>query len=355
MLSLLRRILLFVAFVRVKMADKHLHPPLAGAGPRGRQDGRMDLVHLDDVRAAAADLAGRIVRTPLLPCPWDDELLVKPESLQPVGSFKLRGATHAIARLDPERRALGVVTHSSGNHGQALAYAARQAGVPCTVVIPAGAPEIKIDQVRAYGAEVLIVPPAERLPAAERIVAERGRTLIPPFDDRRIIAGQGTVGLEIAEDLPDVEVVLVPVGGGGLASGVATAVKALRPGTAVYGVEPEYAADARESLTTGELVSWGVDRTYRTSADGLRTNLSALTFAHLRERLDGIVTVTEEQIAAAMARLVRRTRLVVEPSGAVATAARIFRAPDLPTGRTVAVVTGGNVDPAVLATAAGGG
>jgi threonine dehydratase len=196
-----------------------------------------------------------------------------------------------------------------------------------------------------------MVPPAERLAAAERIAAEQGRTLIPPFDDRRIIAGQGTIGVEIVEDLPEVDVVLVPVGGGGLASGVATAVKALRPTTAVIGVEPELAADARDSLTAGELRIWEPARTYRTSADGLRTNLSALTLAHLRERLDGIVTVSEDEIAAATARLVRHVRLVVEPSGAVATAARMFHAAELPAGRTVAVVSGGNVDPAVLVAA----
>lgn len=312
----------------------------------------MDLVTLDDVRLAAEDLRGVAVRTPLLSCRWDDQLWVKPESLQPVGSFKVRGATHAVARLEPERRARGVVTHSSGNHGQALAYAARVHGVPCTVVIPQGAPAVKVDQVRALGAEVRLVPPADRLTVAEQVAAERGSTLIPPFDDRRIIAGQGTVGLEIVEDLPEVDVVLVPVGGGGLASGVATAVKALRPAATVIGVEPELAADARESLTAGELRVWEPARTYRTSADGLRTNLSALTLAHLRARLDGIVTVTEDEIAAATARLVRQTRLVVEPSGAVASAARMFHAAELPAGRTVAVVSGGNVDPTVLAAAA---
>lgn len=312
----------------------------------------MDLVTLDDIRTAAADLAGRIVRTPLLACPWDDQLLVKPENLQPVGSFKLRGATHAVARLSAEQRDLGVVTHSSGNHGQALAYAALAAGAPCTVVIPDGAPAVKVDRVRALGAEVLRVPAADRLATAQRVAAELGRTLIPPFDDRRIIAGQGTIGLEIVEDLVDVDVVLVPVGGGGLASGVATAVKALRPTIAVFGVEPVLAADARDSLAAGEVVVWDVARTYRTSADGLRTGLSALTFGHLSERLDGIVTVTEEEIAAAMSRLLRDVRLVVEPSGAVATAGRIFRSGELPLGRTVAVVTGGNVDPAVLAAAA---
>ena len=311
----------------------------------------MDLVTLDHVRAAAADIADVVVRTPLLPCRWDERLLLKPESLQPVGSFKLRGATHAVARLSAEQRARGVVTHSSGNHGQALAYAARAAAAPCTVVIPKNPPTIKIEQVRALDAEVVLVPPAERLTTAERIVTEQGRTMIPPYDDRRVIAGQGTVGLEIIEDLPEVEVVLVPVGGGGLASGVSTAIRAVRPSVAVIGVEPEYAADARQSLAAGEVVVWEPARTQRTSADGLRTSLSTLTFAHLRERLDGIVTVTEDEIAAAMARLAREARLVVEPSGAVAAAAHMFRGDELPTGRTVAVVTGGNVDPARLSAA----
>ncbi|MFF3867202.1 threonine/serine dehydratase [Micromonospora sp. NPDC001898] len=309
----------------------------------------MDLVTLADIRGAAADIAPTVLRTPLLCAPWDDALWLKPESLQPVGSFKLRGATHAVARLDPAGRSRGVVTHSSGNHGQALAYAARAAGVPCTVVVPEGAPEVKIARMRAFGATVLLVPPPQRLAEAQRIVAESGAVLVPPFDDRRIIAGQGTIGTEIVDDLPDVDVVLVPVGGGGLASGVATALRVLRPSTAVIGVEPELAADARESLAAGRVVSWDVELTYRTCADGLRTNLSELTLAHLRDRLDGIVTVTEEEIRSAAGRLIRDSRLVVEPSGAVATAARLFRAGELPPGRTVAVVTGGNVDPAVLA------
>jgi threonine dehydratase len=317
-----------------------------------RQDGGMDLVTLDDIRAAAGRIAGTVVRTPVLPCRWDAELGVKPESLQPVGSFKLRGATNAVAQLDDEQRARGVVTHSSGNHGQALAYAARAVGAPCIVVVPEGAPAIKVDQIRALGAEVVLVPPAEREARAERFATDEGRALIPPYDDRRIIAGQGTVGLEIVEDVPDLAVVLVPIGGGGLASGVATAVKALRPHVAVIGVEPEYAADAQESLAAGRVVTWDVAQTYRTSADGLRTNLSALTFAHLRTHLDAIVTVTEEEIAAAMARLVRDVRLVVEPSGAVATAARLFHPDKLPSGRTVAVITGGNLDPKSLAQAA---
>ncbi|MGC1211382.1 MAG: pyridoxal-phosphate dependent enzyme, partial [Micromonospora sp.] len=229
------------------------------------------------------------------------------------------------------------------------AYAARAAGVPCTVVVPEGAPQVKVDRIRALGAEVLLVPPARRLAEAERVAADSGAALVPPFDDRRIIAGQGTIGLEIVADRPDVDVVLVPVGGGGLSSGLATAVKALRPSTAVIGVEPALAADARDSLAAGEVVVWDVERTYRSSADGLRTSLSALTLAHLGERLDGIVTVTEEEIGGAMGRLVREARLVVEPSGAVAVAARLFHRDELPAGPTVAVVTGGNVDPAVLA------
>ncbi|WP_433389205.1 threonine ammonia-lyase [Micromonospora sp. KLBMP9576] len=309
----------------------------------------MDLVSMTDIRAAAADIAGTVLRTPLLPTGWDAQLWLKPESLQPVGSFKLRGATHAVARLTAEERARGVVTHSSGNHGLALAYAARAAGVPCRIVVPEGAPAVKVDRIRALGVEVLLVPPPQRGPEAERIAATTGAVLVPPFDDRRIIAGQGTVGLEIVEDLPDVDVVLVPVGGGGLSSGVATAVAAVRPAAAVIGVEPELAADARESLAAGSVVAWGEERTYRTMADGLRLPPSELTLAHLRARLDRIVTVTEDEIRAAMGRLVRDARLVVEPSGAVAVAARLFRATELPPGRTVAVVTGGNVDPAVLA------
>ncbi|KKK06977.1 threonine/serine dehydratase [Micromonospora sp. HK10] len=315
----------------------------------------MELVSIADVRAAAADIAGTVVRTPLLPALWDDGLWLKPESLQPVGSFKLRGAAHAVARLDPATRARGVVTHSSGNHGQALAYAARRAGVPCTVVVPEGAPRVKVARIRALGADVRLVPPAHRVDEAERIAAGSGAALVPPFDHPRIIAGQGTIGLEIVADLPDVAVVLVPVGGGGLSSGVATAIKALRPAAAVVGVEPLLAADARDSLSTGELVVWEVEQTYRTCADGLRTNLSELTLAHLRERLDGIVTVTEDEIRAATGRLVRDARLVAEPSGAVALAARLFHRDELPPGPTVAVVTGGNVDPAVLAGVLGSG
>lgn len=314
----------------------------------------MELVELDEVRAAAATVAPVVVRTPLLPSPWSERLWLKPENLQPTGAFKLRGASHAVARLPAAQRAAGVVTQSSGNHGQALAYAARRYGVRCVVVMPDVAGQHKIDATRALGAEVVLVPAAQRQPAAEAVAAERGLTMIPPFDHRDVIAGQGTVGLEIAEDL-DVDLVLVPVGGGGLASGVATAIKARQPAAAVIGVEPALAADAQESLAAGALRPWPVERTYRTAADGLRTQLSELTLAHLRARLDGIVTVTEEEIIDTVRAMLRQARLVVEPSGAVATAAYLYHRDQLPGGRTVAVVSGGNLAPELLSELAAGG
>jgi len=308
----------------------------------------VDLVSIDDVRLAAKNIAGLAFRTPLLPAPWAGDVWLKPENLQPIGAFKVRGAAHAVAMLPPHRRAAGVVTHSSGNHGRALAYAAAAAGIACVVVMPDVAPAIKVDAVRALGAEIELVPSAQRVARVTELVAERGLEPVPPFDHPDIIAGQGTVGLEIAEDLPDVDVVLVPVGGGGLASGVATAVRALCPAATVIGVEPELAADAAESLRTGEVVIWPVEQTYRTIADGLRTNLSELTFAHLSARLDGIVTVTEDEIRSAVGTLAREAHLVVEPSGALGIAALMHRRGDLPPGRTVAVLTGGNIDPALL-------
>jgi threonine dehydratase len=306
------------------------------------------LVTLEDIRQAADAIAGLAIRTPMLPCPWTDSLWLKPESLQPVGSFKIRGAVNALARLRPGQRAGGVITHSSGNHGQALAYAARALGVRVVVVMPDTAPAVKVEATRRYGAEVVLTPPAERLARTAALAADQGLTLVPPFDHLDIIAGQGTIGLEIVTQLPDVAVVLVPIGGGGLASGVATAVKALAPEVAVIGVEPVEAADAAESLRVGEVRQWPVELTYRTIADGLRTNLSELTFAHLRARLDGIVTVTEDDIRAAVRALARSARIVTEPSGAVATAAALYHRDKLPAGRTVAVVTGGNVDPALF-------
>jgi threonine dehydratase len=309
----------------------------------------MALVEVSDIRAAAERIAGLVVRTPLLPCPWAEDLWLKPESLQPVGAFKLRGATNALLLLDADQRAAGVITHSSGNHGQALAYAGRALGVPVVVVMPDVSTPIKIEAVRGYGAEVVLVPQAERETVATRIQEERGLTMIPPYDLAAIIAGQGTVGLEIMADLADIDVVVVPVGGGGLASGVATAVKALAPSVAVIGVEPVDAADAQESLAKGQVQHWPVERPLRTVADGLRTSLSDLTLAHLSKHLDGIVTVTDDELLSTVTTLARKARLVTEPSGAAAPAAVLHRRDELPAGRTAAVVSGGNIDPARFA------
>lgn len=312
------------------------------------------LVGMAEIRAAAANLAGVAVRTPLLPSPWSPRLWLKPENLQPTGAFKLRGAYHAVAQLPALVRAAGVVTHSSGNHGQAVAYAARQFSVPCVVVMPEQAGPHKIAATRDLGAEVVLVPATERVSRTEAIAAERGMTIVPPFDHPDVIAGQGTVGLEIIEDLPgsqQLDTVLVPVGGGGLASGVATAIKESRPEVRVIGVEPELAADARESLAARELRTWPVTQTYQTAADGLRTHLSELTLAHLLARLDDIVTVSESEILAATEALLREARLVVEPSGAVTVAA--YRR-GVASGRTVAVLSGGNLDPDLLARLATG-
>jgi threonine dehydratase len=307
----------------------------------------MALVSIDEVRAAAKSITGHAVRTPLLP--MGDDLWLKPENLQPVGAFKIRGAVHAMMRLPDQTRRAGVITHSSGNHGQALAYAGRLLGTPVVVVMPDTAPQVKVEATRRFGAEVVLVPAADRESRAHTLAAQRGLRIVPPYDHPDIIAGQGTVGLEIVADLPDVQVVLVPVGGGGLASGLATAVKALAPAAAVIGVEPVLAADAADSLAAGELRTWTTQQRYRTVADGLRTALSDLTFAHLRERLDRMVTVTDEEILDTVPLLARSARIVAEPSGAVAVAAYLHRRDELPGGRTVAVVTGGNIDPALLA------
>ncbi|RLK59757.1 threonine ammonia-lyase [Actinokineospora cianjurensis] len=309
----------------------------------------MNLVTLDDITAAADRVAGHAVRTPLVAAPWADRpLWIKPESLQPVGSFKIRGAFNAVACIDPQRRARGVVAYSSGNHAQAVAYAARAFGVPAWIVVPEDTPRVKVEATRAHGAEVVLVKTGERESAAYAIVEREDATLVPPFDDRGVIAGQGTIGLEIVADLPDVDLVLAPVSGGGLISGIAVAIKALRPQAQVWAVEPELAGDTAAGLAKGELVSWSVADRNRTIADGLRSQPSELTFGHQRALVDGIVTVSEDEIRSAVATLAHRAHLVAEPSGAVTTAAVLHHGDKLPPGRTVAVLSGGNVDPDAL-------
>lgn len=311
------------------------------------------LVTIDDIRAAATILRGVAIHTPLVPFgPPDRRHYLKAESLQPIGAFKIRGAYHAVATLPADQRARGVITYSSGNHAQGVARAARLLGCPAVVVMPSDAPAIKRERVEADGAQVVIVGSAseERQRVAESIAAERGLAIIPPYDDDRIIAGQGTVGLEIVEDLPDVAGVLVPIGGGGLASGVATAIKALAPTARVVGVEPELAADARESLASGSIVRWPADDVSRTIADGTRTqSVGERPFAHLRAHLERVVVVSEAEIAAGVRLAAEWSRLVVEPSGALVVAAMAYRASEAGLiglgGPIVGVVSGGNVDP----------
>jgi threonine dehydratase len=312
------------------------------------------LVTLAELRAAQQRLRDVVLHTPLVrfEMPGETALWVKAEGLQPIGSFKLRGAFNKVAQLSASQRACGVITYSSGNHAQGVAYAARALGVKAVIVMPSNAPPVKVVATRALGAEIVTVGVAslERKAKAEDLAAEFGYIVIPPYDDRDIIAGQGSCGLEIMADRPNVDLVLAPVGGGGLLSGVAAAVKLTQPSVRVIGVEPELASDAAESFKAGSIVSFTGEQTSRTAADGLRTqSVGTLNFAHMRAYVDDVVTVTEAEIREAMRRAIYTTRLVAEPSGAVALAAALFRREYLPPSReTVAVMSGGNVEPAVM-------
>ncbi|MBZ5507412.1 MAG: threonine/serine dehydratase [Acidobacteriia bacterium] len=309
------------------------------------------MVTLKDIQQARSLLRTIAVRTPLVLCkfPDDGQIFIKPENLQPIGSFKLRGAYNKISSLTPEERARGVVAHSSGNHAQGVAFAARALGVKATIVMPGTAPKVKLDATRALGAEVVLVGPAseERIQKAEELERERGLIAVPPYNDEKIIAGQGTIGLEILEDLSDVDLVLAPIGGGGLISGIATAIKESNPKAKVIGVEPEFAADAQASLRSGKIQSISGESAMRTAADGLRSqSIGEINFEHIRKYVDDIVTVTEHEIRRAMRRLLFSARVLAEPSGAVTTAAAMFHADELPvSSRTVAVLTGGNIEP----------
>jgi threonine dehydratase len=319
------------------------------------------LVSLDTIRAAAARISGIAVQTPLVRAPFPaiaprgsgKQIWLKAESLQPIGSFKLRGAANKILQLTQDEIARGVITYSSGNHAQGVAYAAREVGAKAVIVMPSNAPAIKRAATLALGAEVVDVGVAssERLAKSEELVARFGYVTIAPYDDEAVIAGQATCGLEIAEALPEIDLVLSPVSGGGLLSGVATAVRLLHPKAMVVGVEPELAGDAAESFRTGKIVTWPAELTSRTIADGLRTqSLGVRIFAHIQVYVDRIVTVTEAEIRAAMRAIIAVTRLVPEPSGAVTTAALLFHGDELPEYRqAVAIVSGGNVAPEMLA------
>ena len=314
------------------------------------------MVSLDDIRAAQNLLHGIAVRTPLVE--WTGatdrrKLYLKLENLQPIGAFKLRGAYNKVASLSDEERHRGVISYSSGNHAQGVAYAARALGVKAIIVMPGNAPKNKLDATAALGAKIVIVGPSseERRLRAEELAAAHGYAIVPPYNDEKIIAGQGTVGLEILEDLPDVETVLVPVGGGGLISGISAAIKLRNPKVKVIGVEPELAADARASLRAGRIVSFAAEQVSQTLADGLRTqSIGAINFEHIRAYVDDIVSVTEDEIREALRALSANAKTLAEPSGAVAVAAFLFHADELPkTKINVAVISGGNIDPKLLA------
>ncbi len=258
-----------------------------------------------------------------------------------------------MASLTQEERARGVITYSSGNHAQGVAYAARALGVKAVIVMPENAPAIKREATAALGAEIVLVGPgsAERQSKAEELAAQYGYAIVPPYNDEKIIAGQGTMGLEILEDLPEVETVLVPVGGGGMISGIATAIKLSNPAVKVIGVEPELAADAQASLRAGKIVEFSPDQVTRTAADGLRTqSIGAINFEHIRRYVDDIITVSENEIREATFRLAGDPKTVAEPSGAVAVAGFLFHRDLLPRTRmNVAVISGGNIEPRMLA------
>jgi threonine dehydratase len=318
------------------------------------------IVTLEDIQQAQARLNGVTVRTPVVDVTKEisdgadsRRLFLKLENLQPIGAFKLRGAYNKIASLTPEERKRGVIAYSSGNHAQGVAYAARALQTKAVIVMPGNAPAVKLDATAGMGAEIVKVGAGsqERQLKAEELAAQHGYAIVPPYADEKIIAGQGTMGLEILEQVPDVETVLVPVGGGGMISGVAAAIKLSRPAVRVIGVEPALAADAQASFRSGSVVQLAAEEVTRTVADGLRTqSIGAINFEHIREFVDDIVTVSEEEIREAMRRLSANPKTVAEPSGAVSVAGFLFRAKELPRATVhVAVISGGNIEPRMLA------
>jgi len=325
------------------------------------------MITLADLRSAQSRLEGITVRTPLIEFdlgvphvspPLRDmgspirRLLLKPENQQPIGAFKLRGAYNKIASLSEAERNRGVISYSSGNHAQGVAYAARALKTKAVIVMPSNAPEIKREATANFGAEIVLVGPGsdERKMRAEALAAKHGYVIVPPYNDEKIIAGQGTIGLEILEDLPEVECVLSPVGGGGLISGLAAAIKLTNTKVKVIGVEPELAADAQASLRSGKIIQFPAEQVSRTIADGLRTqSIGPINFEHIRAYVDDILTVKEHEIREAMKLLAQNPATISEPSGAVATAGFLFHADLLPkTKVNVAIISGGNIELAML-------
>lgn len=311
----------------------------------------MNVPTIHDLEAARERIAPVAYETPLVRLPLPGQVYAKCESLQHTHSFKIRGAFNFLAQLPPDDRARGVVAHSSGNHAQGVAAAARHFGVPATIVIPHGAPEVKVQRTEALGATVVRCENTSeaRSGTASEIAESEGKTVVPPYDHPWIIAGQGTVGLEIAERLPEVAHVLVCVGGGGLIAGIATALADRAPQARVVGVEPELAADGKESFEAGERVTWPADRVTRTIADGVRTqSVGAHNFEVIRTRVDAFVGVAEADIVDAARWYAYEGKLLVEPTGALTLGAwmRARRDGDHPEWReepTVLLVSGGNI------------
>jgi threonine dehydratase len=323
------------------------------------------MITVSDLHCAQSRLHGVTVRTRLSEFPatlgaeplWavrpgEARLFLKPENQQPIGAFKLRGAYNKIASLSEAERQRGVISYSSGNHAQGVAYAARALEVKSVIVMPNNAPTIKREATAKLGAEIVLVGPGseERKRKAEQLAAQQGYIVVPPYNDEKIIAGQGTIGLEILEDLPEVETIFSPVGGGGLISGVAAAVKLSNPKIKVIGVEPELAADAQASLRCGKIVQLPAEQVSRTLADGLRTqSVGPINFDHIRHYVDDIITVSEDEIRQALKLLAQRPETVAEPSGAVSVAGFLFHRDQVPnTKLNVAIISGGNIEPQML-------
>ena len=311
------------------------------------------MITLEKIQQAQERLRGVALRTPLQRVSFrEGEIYLKPENLQPIGSFKLRGAYNKIATFSSGQRDRGVIAYSSGNHAQGVAYAARAMGCHATIVMPDNSPQLKLEKTRALGAEIVIVGPSsdERRARAEELAQQKGYALVPPYDDEAIIAGQGTTGLEILADLSDATTVLVCVGGGGMISGIAAAVKNMRPSPKVYGVESELGAKAKASFEAGKRLTFPAEQTTRTIADGLRTqSVGECNFEHIQRYVDGFISVSEDEIREAVRRLAFDAHLIAEPSGAVPLAAALFHRNEFPsTGKTVAIVSGGNISPEML-------
>lgn len=318
------------------------------------------MVNLTEIKEAQARLNGVTARTRLIEFDLTTQgaandsrrLFLKPENQQPIGAFKLRGAYNMIASLSEQERKRGVISYSSGNHAQGVAYAARALGVKAVIVMPNNAPLIKREATAALGADIVLVGPSssERQIKAEELAARHGYVIVPPYNDDKIIAGQGTMGIEILEDLPHVEAVLAPVGGGGMISGVAAAIKLSQPSVKVIGVEPGLAADAQASLRAGAIVQFPAEQVSQTIADGLRTqSIGSINFEHIKQYVDDIITVSEEEIRQAIKLLAGNRHTVAEPSGAVAVAGFLFHRNELPnTTLNVAIISGGNIEPKML-------